>query len=411
MFDLVDSLKKVKKADPISAEKISTVLFFQTEKCKELVQEAYRFEGIAPPSIAKNTEDDIVDHVRSSDIEVVIVELNNSKDVSKDAEYISHLLPNNASVIVVGSEDAISTIRNLKTMGFYYLFWPITKQELVDFVRSVSDNRKRNSSRGPGQNRRGKYISIIGTKGGVGATFICAEMAYQLSADKKSSCLVVDQNHFTGNLDIMMGIKGFERRKLQQAEATSSLDETFSQGLVYRQNSLLSLLSLSSEHLDSAALLDYTNLVVDLLAVDVNFVIEDCSASVGFSISSDNFIAQCDSVVLVIEPSVSSLRDAARMREVIQRVNNNNALRIILVLNHTVPKKAATVKRHEVETFLKQKVDIEIPYCEMLSATILDNKRIAKTSLKASKPLKELTSIILGETTVKPKRSLFSLSS
>lgn len=411
MFDLVDSIKNLKKTEKIVVEKVNTVLFFQTTQCKELVLEAYRFEGAASPSIAKNSEEDIIDHVRSSEIEIVIVELNNSEDVSKDAERIRHLLPNDASVIIIGSEDAISTIRNLKSIGFYYLFWPITKQELIDFVRSVSDNRKRNSSRGPGQNRRAKYISIIGSKGGVGATFICAEMAYQLSANKKASCLVVDQNHFTGNLDIMMGIKDFERRKVQKGEVTSSLDETFAQSLVYRQNSLLSLLSLSSEHLDSAELLDYTNVIVDFLAVDANFVIEDCSASVGFSIASDNFISQCDSIVLVIEPSVSSLRDAARMKESIQKLNQNSSLRIILVLNHTMPKKAATVTREDVETFLKQKIDIEIPFCEQLPASILDNKRIAKTSLKAAKPLQELTSIILGENTTKLKRSLFSLSS
>lgn len=412
MFDLVDSLKSIKKKEALQVEKVNTVLFFQTDKCKDLVLEAYRFDGVAPPSIVQNDEEGIVDHVRNSDIEVVIVELNKSKDIAKDAERIRHLLPNYASVIIIGSEDAISTIRNLKSMGFYYLFWPITKQELIDFVRSVSDNRKLKSNRGPGQNRRAKYISIIGTKGGVGATLICAEMAYQLSADKKSSCLVVDQNYFTGNLDIMMGIKDFERRKIQAGEVTSSLDEAFAESLIHRENSLLSLLSLTSDNLDSAALLDYTNTIVDLLAADVNFVIEDCSASVGFSIVSDSFIAQCDSIVLVIESSVSSLRDAARMRDSIRKVNQSNALRLILVLNNTMPKKATTVNRQDVENFLKQKIDIEIPFCEQLPATILDNKRIAKTSLKAAKPLQELTSVILGESAApKKKRSLFSLGS
>ncbi|RUM49118.1 MAG: chromosome partitioning protein ParA, partial [Marinomonas sp.] len=175
MFDLVDSLRKSRNTESIvEQEKIRSVLFSQTAECEELVLEAYRFEGIAPPVVIKNDDAEISEHVRHSEIEIVIVELNNSKDVSADAERISHLLPNHASVIVIGSEDAISTIRNLKEIGFYYLFWPITKQELIDFVRSVSENRKRHSNRGPGQNRRAKYISIVGAKGGVGATFVCA---------------------------------------------------------------------------------------------------------------------------------------------------------------------------------------------------------------------------------------------
>ncbi|MBJ7551480.1 AAA family ATPase [Marinomonas ostreistagni] len=410
MFDLVDSLKKSKKSDvQIDQEKIGTVLFYQTDECKKLVEEAYRFEGVAPPTVAKNTKDEITDYVRKSDIEIVIVELNNSSNVSQEAEFISHLLPNHASVIVIGSEDAISTIRNLKAMGFYYLFWPITKQELIDFVRSVNDNRKRNSSRGPGQNRRAKYISVIGSKGGVGATFICAELSYLLSAHKKSSCLVVDQNYSTGDLDIMMGIRDYERRKVQQGDL-ASLDESFAQSLMFRQNSLLSVLSLTSETLDSTSLLDYSNAVVDLLASEVNFVLEDCSSSVGFGIESDKFIGQCDCIVLVMAPTVSSVRDAARMRDKIQKINHSDSLRLILVMNNTLPKKAQTLTLADAEAFLKHKIDIEIPYCEQLSFYILDDKRIAKTSLKPAKPLKELASVVLGESTEekKQKRSLFS---
>lgn len=411
MFDLVDSLKKSKTETHIEQERISTVLFHQTKECKELVLEAYRFEGIVAPAVLKNTEETIIEHVRSSDIEIVILELNNSHDVSSDAERISHLLPNHASVIVIGSEDAISTIRNLKAMGFYYLFWPITKQELIDFVRSVNDNRKRNSNRGPGQNRRAKYISVIGSKGGVGATFITAEMAYQLSAHKKSSCLVVDQNYFTGDLDIMMGIHDYERRSVKQGEM-SSLDDSYAQSLMFRQNSLLSVLALTSDTLDSVALLEFSNSVVDFLAQDVNFVIEDCSASVGFSIESDRFTSQSDSIVLVMEPSVSSVRDAARMRNKLLRHNPSSSLRLILVMNHTMPKKAATITTADAENFLKQKIDVEIPFCERLSSHILDNERIAKTSLKAAKPLKQLTSILLGQETDKKanKKALFSFS-
>ena len=410
MFDLVDSLRKTRSAGPIlEPEKITSVLFAQTQECEELVLEAYRFEGIAPPALVRNDDAEIAEYVRHSEIEIVIVELNNSSDVSADAERISHLLPNHASVIVVGSEDAISTIRNLKAIGFYYLFWPITKQELIDFVRSVSENRKRNSSRGPGQNRRAKYISIVGSKGGVGATFLSAEVAYQLSAHKKTSVLVVDQNHYTGDLDIMMGIRDYERRKVQKIDV-ATVDDSVAQSLVFRQNNLLSVLSLASDTVDNADLLEYTNSVVDYLAQNVNFVIEDRSASVAFGLESDRFISQCDAIVLVMTASVASVRDAARMRDKIKRINTDDSLRLILVMNHTLPKKSETLTKEDAEAFLKQSIDIEIPFCESLSSLILDNQRIAKSSLKAAQPLRQLTSTILGEkaSATKKKRSLFS---
>ncbi|WP_315973059.1 response regulator [Vibrio cortegadensis] len=181
MLDLVDLLKNNEQSTA-QEEKLTSVLFHQSEECKELVEEAFRFEGIVTPAILQNSDDTIRKHVRESTIEIVLVELNMSSDVTADMKRISHLLPNHASVIVIGSEDAISTIRNLKEMGFYYLFWPVSKQELIDFVRNVNDNRTRNS--GLGQNRTAKRIAIWGAKGGVGATFLACEIAFELSAKK-----------------------------------------------------------------------------------------------------------------------------------------------------------------------------------------------------------------------------------
>ena len=164
MFDLVDILKTKSDAKPVTQELITTVLFYQTQECMDLVEEAFRFEGLVSPSMLENSDQNIQQHIRDSQISVVIVELNQSSNVSKDMERISHLLPNEASVIVVGSEDAISTIRNLKGMGFYYVFWPIPKQELIDFVRNVDSNRKRNS--GLGKDRTAKKSSGLGHERG-----------------------------------------------------------------------------------------------------------------------------------------------------------------------------------------------------------------------------------------------------
>lgn len=409
MFDLVDLLSKKQQSEVIEQKKITSVLFYQTPECQDLVLEAYRFEGIAPPAIAKNNDIQIADHVRESDIEIVIVELNKSHDVSLDAERISHLLPNHASVIVVGSEDAISTIRNLKAMGFYYVFWPVTKQEFIDFVRSVYENRKRSSHRGPGQKRRAKYISVLGTKGGVGASLITAEVAHQLSAVRKTSCLVVDQHFYGGNLDILMGIRKLEKRRIQKGSLASSLDSSSAQSLVYKHNSMLSMLSLTSDQLDTPSMVDYSNAVVDQLSEDVNFILEDLSASVGFSLDADKFLSQADIVVLVLEPTVSSVREAARLKERILKLNTTPALRLITVLNHTMGVKQQSADKADAEAILKQRIDIEIPYCEAINATILEDKRVVSSGLKAADPLKKLTSLLLGETPVERKPNVFEM--
>ena len=148
MFDLVDKLQSQPLSDSEQAETFASVLFHQTKECAELVNEAFKFENIMSPNVLLNSDDEIRKHIRETDVEIVMVELTTSSNVTKDMERIGYLLPNTASVIVIGREDAISTIRNLKEMGFYYLFWPVSKQELIDFVKNVTSNRQRHSGSG-----------------------------------------------------------------------------------------------------------------------------------------------------------------------------------------------------------------------------------------------------------------------
>lgn len=406
MFDLVDILKS-NQSQQDEQEKITSVLFYQTDPCRSLVEEAFRFEGVATPEICKNSDMAITDHVRQQSVEIVLVELNSSHDVTADARRISHLLPSHASVIVIGSEDAISTIRNLKEMGFYYLFWPITKQELIDFVRSVSDNRQRN--RGPGQNRRAKRVSVIGAKGGVGTTLITSELAHQLVTDKNSSCIVVDHNYTSGNLDIMLGLKKFEKREVQKGAFSSSLDLSAAQSLLIKHSEMLSVLSLTSKQYSVDELNDYHNNAADILSSECNFIVEDVSGSSGFTHRNQARWLDSDCIILVVSPTVSALRDAGRLKMTIDKVDEASRPRLILVLNHCIPEKFATVTGADIEKFLQCPLDVVIPFSGKIGELVLEGNRVAQAKIKASGPTRKLASLVIGESI--ERRSTFNFVS
>ncbi|MGR5456682.1 chromosome partitioning protein ParA, partial [Vibrio alfacsensis] len=73
---------------------------------------------------------------------LILLELNESSNVVSDAQAVAAKLPTHKGVIVIGKEDAISTLRSLKEMGFYYLFWPINKYEFAEFVMHVNNDLK-----------------------------------------------------------------------------------------------------------------------------------------------------------------------------------------------------------------------------------------------------------------------------
>ena len=398
MFDLVDLLKtdSVKEAHE---EKITTVLFQQTAECRNLVEEAYRFEGIMSPVVVNNNEESIREHVRASAIEIVIVELNNSSNVTQDMERISHLLPNEASVIVIGSEDSISTIRNLKDMGFYYLFWPITKQELIDFVRNVHENRQRKA--GLGKNRDAKKVAFWGSKGGVGTTLLASEVAHLLANEKDSKCLIVDHDYLGGNLDIFMGMKGYGKKPLQTGTLSANLDITYAQSLVSKQSDMLSVLGVDSNDISEEELKSYTRALSSQLAKENNFIIEDLSRGGCSKPDAEYLSKHCQIIILIVEPTVSSLRETVKFITQMEELNCRS--RYIVVLNHPRPEQSATITKKEIEKYLNQPIDVVLPYEQSAGEQLILGKKLSEGNLKIRQGINEITSLLLGESvTVNP---------
>ncbi|MFM2480193.1 CpaE family protein [Celerinatantimonas sp. YJH-8] len=373
-----------------------TVLFYQTNECAEFVSEAYRFEGYEIPEILDNRDQVIGHYVEENNPEIVILELNDSRNVAKDAERISHMLPNHSSVIVIGQEDAISTIRNLKELGFYYLFWPVTKQELIDFVVGVSDNRQR--QRGPGQNRKAKYIGVYGAKGGVGASLIASEISYLLADQKTAMCILVDHNYEGGNLDVMLARDDLEKSNLQTGSIAASLDSTAAKTLLSDVTERLSYLGLNGEQRSHDEMRDLTDNMVELVAKDSNFVVEDLSASVDFKRNIDWMLNRYDSLIVVVEPSVSSIREASKVVSEVrkQRVELEHPFRLLIVVNQRLPEKFNSVTRQEIEKYLGAKADVVIPFVPQVNQMKLYQKHLYNTKNKAAKPLHRLVQLIMG---------------
>jgi pilus assembly protein CpaE len=392
MLDLVELLKPSDSLEPES-QSLSSVLFYQTEVCRSLVEEAFTFEGLAVPKLLENQDEVIKKHARSSALEIVIVELNESKNVTDDMRRISHLLPNSASVIVIGSEDAISTIRNLKEMGFYYLFWPVSKQELIDFVKNVSDNRSRNA--GLGKARDAKKVAFWGSSGGVGTSLLVAEIACELSSKKNSSCVIVDHDFVGGNLDILLGLKKFEKKDIPPGALTASLDTSYALNMTQKITSMLSILSVKSKELDETQMKEYVRTLSDELSEQTNFLIEDLSRSVNSKVDLAYSANECDAIVLVLKPTVSSLRDASRICSLLKELETK--ARVIVVINHTAPEKHATVTEEEVEKYLRRPIDVICPYDGQMSKALLEGKHLHDLKLPISKSIKQITAALLGE--------------
>lgn len=406
MLDFTEMLE-ASQNDAMDQVISNSVFFYQTAECKDIINSAYQFEGSDNLQIIEHTDANIIQYANKPEIKLVLVELNQSELLYDDAERLRRLIPNYISVVIIGKLDSIVIVRQLKEMGFYYLYWPATKEDVIDFVHHVNINV--NKKQWISKERHGKRISVVGCKGGIGSTFICAEIAYLLANEKKSSCVVVDNHNTVGNIDIMMGIKKFQRRSLQKGALIENLDLASAKSLLVSLENRLSVLSITSETHLTEQIQEYTDAVVDVIATDVNFMIEDHSSA--SHLDSSKFLRDSDVVIFILDPSVSSIRDFAYLQSKIKQLANTLKLRTFVVLNHHVPIKYATVTRDEIEKIIERKVDVEIPFDGKIPKLKLNGKNIFTSKSLSAKALRQLVDLILGEEKTQSKFSLSSMFS
>jgi pilus assembly protein CpaE len=396
MFDLTKALSKKTPAIPMADNGVaSCTLFYQSTECLELVQEIFTFEGWSAPNCHRLTHhrDKLPD---SKEGQVVILELNESKDVVGDAKAFASKLPTQKGVVVLGKEDSISTLRSLKDMGFYYVFWPVNKPEFADFLIHVNKNLKTFS--GVSQKRKAKRVAIVGAKGGVGSSIVSTELSSLLST-RDIDTILVDHQYSASNIDVLLALKAFKPRAIDEFTAPlHEMDAEAALSYLHSPRKNLRLLSING-NMKQDELFNYNQTLCELLARNTNFIVEDLSGSVDFKVEHKMLVDVFDVVVLVLDASVSAVRNAKKIYEGIQNSQLNSArkVRVITVVNYHRPPAAFVLKKADVEKYLTTKVDLEIGFCKPLSHIIVDGKRAHKHDRHMSKAFDRLAKLIRGQ--------------
>lgn len=395
MFNLSKTITQKIVTPPEQQGPSGCSVFYQTPECLELVNEVFRFEGWKEPECIKFS----INHEKTDTLllqEIIILELNQSSNIVEDAKLFADRIPNHKGVIVIGQEDAITTLRGLKEMGFYYVFWPVNKQEFTDFLRHVHKNQQQFA--GVSQNRKAKRVAVIGTKGGVGNSLIAVELASYL-ANGGAQTIMIDRQYYNSNIDILLGLKKYQKHDTHNLEyQLHDMDETSANDYLIKVSDKLKILALEgNESIDK--LVSYTNSIADLLIRNANFIIDDYSLSVDFTLDIEAIAAKNNIIVLVIEPTISSIRIAQTYLQFIDnlRTSVQKNRRILLFLNIHRPAAAFPLSQTEIETYLDRSIDVVLPYNKMLATELLDGKRIYKQEDASSGAITTLALKIKGK--------------
>ncbi len=265
---------------------------------------------------------------------------------------LAHVVEPDVQVMIVGQRQDVAFYRQItRTLGATeYLYKPLVP-EMVARLFGTQIARQAPSAAALG----GHMVTVTGTRGGVGATTVAANLAWHLAEAARRHTLLLDADLQTGSAAMLLGaqVGSGLRSALEQP---SRVDELFVERtaipLVERLHVMAGEEGLAEQpgYVAGAAAK-----LATLLRRRFNFVVAD----VPFSPSplSRDLLDVTQQRVLVMLPTLASIRDALRLLGLPSGAAQ--ARRAVVVLNRTGMPGGLT--RHQVEEALRMAVDVAIP--------------------------------------------------
>lgn len=341
------------RARPIP--RISIQAFCENAATAELVQIASEDRRLAKAHVNVHMggiEAAVVHYQQSPTPNLIIIECSLPRDqIIAELDRLSESCDPGTKVIVMGHVNDVVLYRDLLKRGVSeYLVEPVPPLELMEAISNIYNN--------PETEPVGHVYAFVGSKGGVGSSTICHNVAWSLSDTIKASVVIAD-------FDLAFGTTGldFNQDPVQGiADALSSPDR-LDEVLLDR------LLTKCSEHLSIFAApvvldRDYDmspegcDQVIDVVRQNVPYLAVDLPHT--WSTWTKSILLQADEVVITATPDLANLRNAKNIVDLLQHSRRNDSKPHLVMNMVNMPKRPEiSVKEFEAALNLEATSVIE----------------------------------------------------
>jgi pilus assembly protein CpaE len=293
------------------------------------------------------------------DLDLLVVDLGGSADPVADAAALKTALPGSCMLIGVGRINDVALYRDLMAVGFTdYLALPLAEGAMTRTVERALELRERGGGPAVGAKATAKprTLSVVGARGGVGATTLAVTLAGMLGTRLKEEVLLIDFDLHYGTLMLALDLEAIDalREALDQPDR---IDALFIQQVAQKKSEFL--YAIGAEEPPGGGFQARPHAAADFLrSVHRRFRWIVADVPRGDPVIQRQVIEASTDVVLVTDLSLPGVRDAMRLQQLAHDVAPQAQLH--LVVGGTLDPRRSAVKVADLERTLKRKVNCQI---------------------------------------------------
>ncbi len=286
-------------------------------------------------------------------IQVLIVDLSGEEQPLSALAELASIVEPDVTLLAVGDIENIGFYRHIiRDLGVTeYIFKPINRDAVARyFVPFIVPTTNGADTAGGG-----RVITVIGARGGVGATTISANLAWYLGVIAKRHTVFVESDLYLGSGALLLG--GKTGTGLRMAlEAPDRIDPLFVQRAALSVSERLSILAGEAKLTDTLMYVPgAAQRLIEALRLRFNFVIINVPFA-PFPLNRE-FLEFSHHRVIVSDATLASTQDTSRLLKLPNGLWQPQSPTLVLNRDGLV----GTLTRHSIEHSLKFKFDIIIP--------------------------------------------------
>ncbi len=303
--------------------------------------------------------------------EILVIDIAGISDPFEAINQLADVCDPGTKVIAIGSVNDIELYRALVATGIRdYLVKPVDPETLATALHNASEPD-------PGTKEeaevRGRLVTVIGARGGVGASTVAVSCAWLLAHEYGRQTALLDLDLHFGGAALAFDLE--PGRGLREAvENPGRIDGLFIERAVVRESPNLAILS-AEESLDEA--ISFNDIALDLLMAELRaqFQVVVCDLPRYEVPIQRILLSSTDEVVIVTDLTIPGLRDTIRLQAMIHEAAPDAQVRI--VASQVGDKLRRGVDKAEFEKAIEAKITFILP----------EDGKTVSSSINAGQPL------------------------